>query len=78
MTWAPPCLLSSHPDPGNRFGVCYILFRRSAENDQHQRKRGNLRPSTQVDKPDPPLQEINIGIGTKSLVEPDRIRSSGH
>lgn len=33
MTWAPPCLLSSHPDPGNRFGVCYILFRRSAEND---------------------------------------------
>ena len=33
MTWAPPCLLSIHPEPGDRIGVCYLLFRRRAEND---------------------------------------------
>ena len=32
-TWAPSCLLSIHPESGDRIGEGYLLFRRCAEND---------------------------------------------
>ena len=75
---ASPLLFSIHPEPGDRSREGLLLFSSCAENDKHQRKRGSLRPSTQVDKPDPPLQEIDIGISTKRLVKPGRIRSGRH
>ena len=78
VTQVSPLLLSIHPEPGGRSREGLLLFSSCAENDKHQRKRRSLRISTQVDKSDAPLQEIDIRVGTKRLVEPRRIRSGRH